>query len=207
MAARKHSEKAPTEVQQRRASIIRAWLDFADVSISALGRRVTGSENVVKDILSGKVRQPTQRTLQAIARHIGVPVEILEDTNQPMPQFGYGSEACGHARIRIPEAVIARNERQELDFVPFPGDGVEFRLDKIEHLSLAGASALRVWRVWNETDDGVTTHDRYLADISDRSATRAGLYIAVERLADVVVRARDHLMGDERVIGRICKKV
>jgi hypothetical protein len=124
-----------------------------------------------------------------------------------MPQFGYGPEACGHARIRIPEAVIARNEKQELDFVPFPGDGIELRLDKVEHLSLAGAGALRVWRVWNELNDDVRTYDRYLTDISDRSATRDGLYVAVERLADVVVRARDHRIGDERVIGRICRKL
>ena len=193
--------------QTRRNAIIRAWLDFTGTSISELGRRVSGQSNAVKDILSGKVANPTWRTLQAIARHIGVQMEDLTDVNRPAPQFRYGPDACGHARIHVPEAAIARNERQELDFVPFPGNGIEARLDQVEHLSMAGAGALRVWKVWHETnsDDLVRTFDSYLVDIADREPSRTDeQYVVIEALADVVLRTKDQIIGDERVIGRIC---
>jgi transcriptional regulator with XRE-family HTH domain len=142
MKTKKRKTAKPTPASIRRNAIIRTWLAFSGVSISELGRRVSGSENSVKDILSGKVKQPTARTLQAIARHLGIETAALENDALPMPQFGYGADACGHARIRIPEACIARNELQELDFVPFPGNGIEVRLEQVEHLSMTATAML-----------------------------------------------------------------
>jgi transcriptional regulator with XRE-family HTH domain len=210
MKTKKRKTAKPTPASMRRNAIIRAWLAFAGVSISELGRRVSGSEGSVKDILSGKVKQPTARTMQAIARQLGVETDLLENNSLPMPQFGYGPDACGHARIRIPEACIARTEQQELDFVPFPGEGIEVRLDQVEHLSTAGASALRVWRVWHEANDGdmVRTFDSYLVDLADRSPERPDAnYIAIEQKADVVIRTRDQLIGDERIIGKLLDRL
>jgi transcriptional regulator with XRE-family HTH domain len=210
MKTKKRKTAKPTPASIRRNAIIRTWLAFSGVSISELGRRVSGSENSVKDILSGKVKQPTARTLQAIARHLGIETAALENDALPMPQFGYGADACGHARIRIPEACIARNELQELDFVPFPGNGIEVRLEQVEHLSMAGAGALRIWRVWNEDSDGhaVRTFDSYLVDLADRSAERPDAhYIAIEQKADVVIRTRDQLIGNERIIGKLVDRL
>jgi len=205
----KRKRKTPTPAQERRISIIRAWLDFNRISISELGRRVSGSENVIKDILSGKVRQPTERTIRAIARHIGVEPNVLEDPSQPLPRFGYGSGSCGHALVRIPEAVIARDDQQELNFVPFPGAGMEARLDQIEHLSMAGAGGLRIWRIWHQVvcSGGAQTYDKVLVDIADRSGERSGDYVVIDDDADVGIRNRENFTGDERAIGRIVRRL
>lgn len=210
MKTKKRKTAKPTATSMRRNAIICAWLAFSGVSISELGRRVSGSENSVKDILSGRVKQPTAYTMQAIARQLGIETAVLENDALPMPQFGYGPDACGHARVRIPDAVIARNEKQELDFVPFPGNGIEVRLDQVEHLSVAGAGALRVWKVWHETSHGdvVQTFESYLVDLADRSPERPDAhYIAIQQKADVVLRTRRQLVGDERIIGRLVERL
>jgi hypothetical protein len=208
MTTTPRTRKPLTPAQERRNEIVRAWLAFSGVSISELGRRVSGQPNAVKDILSGKIANPTQRTLQAIARHVGVPVDHLTNPELPPPQFGFGPHACGHALIRIPEAVVARNHQQELDFVPFPGNGLELRLQDAEHLSMAGAGALRAWKIWHEVDVwGSTAPHCCIVDISCRGADQSdATYVVVEFKAEIAIRSGRDLRGHERIIGRVVRR-
>jgi hypothetical protein len=124
----------------------------------------------------------------------------------PTPQFGFGPHACGDALIRIPETVLARNNLQELDFVPFPGKGIEVRLSEVDHLSMAGVNALRVWKIWPEMMTGAErgVPEYVLVDISSRTPERAdAAYVAVEFKIAAVIRMGHDFQGHERTIGRV----